>query len=67
MAAENKILQSMSLFDVYECEKIPAGKKQYAMSFVLMSPTTSLTDKVIEKTMGKIQGAMEKELGGILR
>jgi phenylalanyl-tRNA synthetase beta chain len=67
MSAENKILQSMSLFDVYEGEKIPAGKKQYAMSFVLMSPTTTLTDKVIEKTMGKIQGAMEKELGGILR
>ena len=67
LAAENKLLQSMSLFDVYEGEKIPAGKKQYAMSFVLMSPTTTLTDKVIEKTMGKIQGAMEKELGGILR
>ena len=37
------------------------------MSFVLMSPTTTLTDKVIEKTMGKIQSAIEKELGGILR
>ena len=67
MAAENKILQSMSLFDVYEGEKIPAGKKQYAMSFVLMSPTTTLTDKVIEKTMGKIQSAMEKELNAVLR
>ena len=67
MAAENKILQSMSLFDVYEGEKIPAGKKQYAMSFVLMSPTTTLTDKVIEKTMGKIQGAFEQQLGGVLR
>ena len=67
MSAENKILQSMSLFDVYEGEKIPAGKKQYAMSFVLMSPTTTLTDKVIEKTMGKIQSAMEKELNAVLR
>jgi len=52
---------------VYEGEKIPAGKKQYAMSFVLMSPTTTLTDKVIEKTMSKIQGAMEKELNAVLR
>ena len=67
MGAENKILQSMGLFDVYEGEKIPSGKKQYAMSFVLMSPTTTLTDKVIEKTMGKIQSALEQQLGGVLR
>ncbi len=67
MAAENKILQSMSLFDVYEGEKIPTGKKQYAMSFVLMSPATTLTDKVIEKTMDRIQSAMEQQLGAVLR
>ena len=67
MAAENKILQSMSLFDVYEGEKIPEGKKQYAMSFILMSSASTLTDKMIEKAMAKIQGAMEKELGAVLR
>ena len=67
MKAENKILQSMSLFDVYEGEKIPEGKKQYAMSFVLMSTTTTLTDKVIEKTMSKIQGALEQQLNAVLR
>jgi phenylalanyl-tRNA synthetase beta subunit len=32
-----------------------------------MSPTTTLTDKVIEKTMGKIQSAMEQQLGAVLR
>ena len=57
----------MSLFDVYEGEKIPAGKKQYAMSFILMSTTTTLTDKVIEKTMSKIQGALEQQLNAVLR
>ena len=67
LAAENKILQSMSLFDVYEGDKIPQGKKQYAMSFILMSPTATLTDKAIEKAMARIQGAIEKELNGILR
>ena len=67
MAAENKLLQEMSLFDVYEGEKIPEGKKQYAMSFILMSTTATLTDKAIEKTMSRIQGAIEKELGGVLR
>ncbi|MBR3698032.1 MAG: phenylalanine--tRNA ligase subunit beta [Bacteroidales bacterium] len=67
MAAENKLLQEMSLFDVYEGEKIPEGKKQYAMSFVLMSTTATLTDKAIEKAMARIQQAIEKELGGVLR
>lgn len=67
MKAENKILQSMSLFDVYEGEKIPEGKKQYAMSFVLMSTSTTLTDKVIEKTMSKIQSALEQQLNAVLR
>ena len=67
MAAENKILQEMSLFDVYEGDKIPEGKKQYAMSFVLMSTTATLTDKAIEKAMARIQGAIEKELNGVLR
>ena len=67
MAAENKLLQEMSLFDVYEGDKIPAGKKQYAMSFILMSPTATLTDKAIEKAMARIQGAIEKELNAVLR
>jgi len=67
LAAESKLLQEMSLFDVYEGDKIPAGKKQYAMSFILMSPTATLTDKAIEKAMARIQGAIEKELGGVLR
>ena len=67
MAAENKLLQSMSLFDLYEGDKIPAGKKQYAMSFILMSPTATLTDKAIEKAMSRIQGAIEKELNATLR
>ena len=67
MAAENKLLQEMSLFDVYEGDKIPEGKKQYAMSFILMSPTATLTDKACEKAMARIQQAIEKELGGVLR
>ena len=67
LSEENKLLQSVGLFDVYEGDKIPEGKKQYAMSFVLMSPTTTLTDKVIEKTMNKIQHAIEQQLGGLLR
>ena len=65
--AENKILSSVNLFDIYEGDKIPAGKKQYAMSFTLLDTQKTLTDKVIEKTMAKIQSAIEQQLGAVLR
>lgn len=67
LSADNKILQSVNLFDIYEGDKIPAGKKQYAMSFILLDTQKTLTDKVIEKTMTKIQSAIEQQLGATLR
>ena len=67
IAAENKILKSVSLFDVYTGDKIPEGKKQYALSFVLLDTQKTLTDKVIEKTMAKIQSAIEQQLKATLR
>ena len=66
-AAENKILQSVGLFDIYTGDKIPEGKKQYALSFVLMDTQKTLTDKIIEKTMAKIQSAIEQQLKATLR
>ena len=67
IAAENKILKSVSLFDIYTGDKIPEGKKQYALSFVLLDTQKTLTDKVIEKTMAKIQSAIEQQLKATLR
>ena len=66
-AAENKILTSVSLFDIYTGDKIPEGKKQYALSFILLDTQKTLTDKVIEKTMTKIQTAIEQQLKATLR
>jgi phenylalanyl-tRNA synthetase beta chain len=67
LAAENKILKSVSLFDIYTGDKIPEGKKQYALSFVLLDTQKTMTDKVIEKTMSKIQTAIEQQLNATLR
>lgn len=66
-AAEKNILKSVSLFDIYEGDKIPAGKKQYAISFTLQDSQKTLTDKVIEKTMAKIQSSIEQQLNATLR
>lgn len=65
--AENKILTSVNLFDIYEGDKIPQDKKQYALSFTLLDTQKTLTDKVIEKTMMKIQTAIEQKLKATLR
>lgn len=66
-ATERNILRSVNLFDIYEGDKIPAGKKQYAVSFTLQDKQKTLTDKVIEKTMARIQSAIEQQLNATLR
>ncbi|MFI3324398.1 MAG: phenylalanine--tRNA ligase subunit beta [Rikenellaceae bacterium] len=58
--AEKKLLKSVSLFDVYQGDKLPAGKKSYALSFLLEDKNQTLTDKVIEKTMANIQRQFER-------
>ena len=64
---ERKLLKSVELFDVYEGKGMEPGKKSYAVSFVLQDATKTLNDKVIDKTMNRIQQSLEKELGARLR
>ncbi len=64
---ERKLLKSVGIFDVYEGDKVPEGKKSYALSFVLQDENKTLTDKVIDKTMRRLQQAFEKEAGAVLR
>ena len=65
--AERKILKSVTLFDVYRGEKIPEGKKQYAISFVLQDAEKTLTDKYVEETMSKLLKSFESNFGAQLR
>ena len=65
--AGKKLIKRVSLFDVYRGEKIPAGKKQYALNFVLQDPERTLTDADVEKTMARVLGALQTELGAMLR
>ncbi len=64
---EKKLLKSVGIFDIYEGDKVPEGKKSYALSFILQDSNKTLTDKVIDKTMRRLQQAFEKELGATLR
>jgi phenylalanyl-tRNA synthetase beta chain len=64
---EKSLLKDVSLFDVYEGNNLPEGKKSYAVSFMLQDSTKTLTDEQIDKIMGKIRQNLEKETGAQLR
>ncbi|MDA3817437.1 MAG: phenylalanine--tRNA ligase subunit beta [Prolixibacteraceae bacterium] len=64
---ERKILRSVDIFDVYKGDKLPAGKKSYALSFVLRDDEKTLNDKIIDKTMQRLISAYEKQVNAQLR
>lgn len=64
---ERKLLQDVNVFDVYEGDKIEAGKKAYALSFTLLDKQQTLTDKVIDSTMNRLMQQFEKQLGAFIR
>ncbi|WP_028892101.1 phenylalanine--tRNA ligase subunit beta [Tenacibaculum sp. 47A_GOM-205m] len=65
--SERKLLKEVDLFDVYEGDKLPEGKKSYAVSFVLQDENKTLEDKQIDKIMQKLQQTFEKNLDAVLR
>lgn len=67
LKAGGRLLQRVGVFDVYQGEKIEAGKKAYALSFYLQDQENTLTDKVIDKTMSKLIQAFQNEVGAVIR
>jgi len=66
-ASERRLLGSVTLFDVYEGDKLPAGKKSYAISFTLQDPEKTLQDKYIDSVCNKIIANLKSQLGAELR
>ena len=64
---EKKLLKEVSLFDVYEGKNLEAGKKSYAVSFLLQDENATLNDKQIEKVMQKLIANLQNRLGAVLR
>ena len=67
LQAEKHLLKELSVFDVFEGDKLPAGKKSYALSFVLQDAEKTLTDTEIDKVMEKLIKTFEKEAGAEIR
>ncbi len=65
--AGGKLLKRLEVFDVYQGDKLEAGKKAYALSFILQDQENTLTDKEIEKTMSNLIHAFQNQVGAIIR
>ncbi len=66
-STEKKLLKSVELFDVYEGKNLPAGKKSYAVNFILQDDQRTLNDKQIEAIMSKLIQNLKSKLGAELR
>ncbi|WP_264549930.1 phenylalanine--tRNA ligase subunit beta [Flavobacterium sp. N2820] len=64
---EKGLLKDVNLFDVYQGNNLPEGKKSYAVSFILQDDSKTLTDTQIDKIMSKLQSNFESQLGASLR
>jgi phenylalanyl-tRNA synthetase beta chain len=67
LAAGKELLKSVTLFDVYESDKLPPGKKSYAVGFTLQDLRKTLTDKEIDRIMKRIQAGLVKEINAEIR
>ncbi|MBE8722380.1 phenylalanine--tRNA ligase subunit beta [Sphingobacterium pedocola] len=65
--SERKLLKDVNIFDVYKGEKLPEGKKSYALSFTIQDEEKTLNDKQIDSIIKKLILNFEKETGAVVR
>ena len=65
--SEKKLLKEVTIFDVYEGDKIEQGKKSYALSFILRDDEKTLEDKHIDGVMNKLITVFETKIGAVVR
>ncbi len=66
-ATEKKLLKNVFLFDVYEGKNLEAGKKSYALSFILQDAENTLKDTQIENIMNRLKATFEEKFHATLR
>jgi len=67
LATEKRLITNIVAFDVYEGDKIPEGKKAYALGFTLQDENKTLADEEIEKVMARLMSAFEGKMGALIR
>jgi phenylalanyl-tRNA synthetase beta chain len=66
-STEKKLVREIVVFDIYEGDRIPQGKKAYALGFTLLDEGKTLTDEEIEKTMSRLISAFESKMQAVIR
>ncbi len=66
-SAQIEALKSIQLFDVFESDKLGAGKKAMAVSFTFLDETKTLTDVEIDAFMQKLINTYQKDLSAEIR
>jgi phenylalanyl-tRNA synthetase beta chain len=61
------LLKEVRLFDVYQSDPIPPGKKSLAFGLTFQAPDKTLRDAVVAKQVKRIVGRLKHELGAELR
>nr|WP_231561148.1 hypothetical protein [Sphingobacterium sp. T2] len=67
MKTDRKLLKEVNIFDVYKGDKLPEGKKSYALSFVIQDEEKTLNDKQIDSIIQKLIINFEKEIKAVVR
>jgi phenylalanyl-tRNA synthetase beta chain len=65
--AARPVLEDFAVFDIYEGEKIPAGKKSLALRLCLRSSEKTLAEEEISGVMEKVIARLQKQFGATLR
>ena len=65
--AERTLITAVSLFDIYEGDRLPPGKRSLAIEVVFQPRERTLTDAEIEAACQKVIAAVVKATGAMLR
>ena len=65
--ADRQAIESVELFDVYEGQGVPEGKKSLAVAVAIQPKERTLTEAEIDAIAQKIVSAVTKATGGVLR
>jgi phenylalanyl-tRNA synthetase beta chain len=61
------LVSSVNLFDFYQGEQVPKGKKSLAFRIIYQSTTHTLTDSEVDKVQQQILDRLQREIGASLR
>jgi phenylalanyl-tRNA synthetase beta chain len=65
--AGGKLLKDVTIFDLYEGDKMEAGKKSIAYSLTYFDPERTLTDEEVTKVHEKVLKSVEEKHNAQLR